>query len=148
MTRKKQLKVYGTRIRGHREHWIVEGKIGFNSDRGLMLDLDNMKYTKALWLAETLLKEYKLEGFLLIKSSDKNYHVVFNKYLSWRKITKILFSLYECVRWAVFQMKEGQLTLRISKKNGKDKPKVLQKVGKTGKLIKDYLEIYEKFKDS
>jgi len=73
--------------------------------------------------------------------------VVFNRYLSWRTITKILFSLHECVRWAVFQMKEGQLTLRISKKNGKDKPKIICQVWKTDKLIKDYLEVYENFKD-
>jgi len=83
------------------------------------------------------MKQHRLEGFLLIRSSRKNYHVVFNRYLSWRSITKILFSLYECVRWVVFQMKEGQLTLRISKKNNKDKPKILLKVGKTDKLIKD-----------
>lgn len=54
--------------------------------------------------------------------------------------------MYECVRYAVFQMKEGSLTLRISKKNGKDKPKILLTVGKTDKLIKDYLELYETFK--
>jgi len=128
--------------------WVSSGFcIGFNTNRGLMIDLDNMKYKKALWIAETLLQRYKLEGFLLIRSSHKNYHVVFNRYLSWRTITKILFSLHECVRWAVFQMKEGQLTLRISKKNNKDKPKILLKAGKTDKLITDYLEIYEKFKN-
>jgi len=55
--------------------------------------------------------------------------------------------MYECVRYAVFQMKEGQLTVRISKKNGKDKPKILLKVGKTDKLIRDYLEIYREFKN-
>jgi hypothetical protein len=44
-------------------------------------------------------------------------------------------------------MKEGQLTLRISKKNNKDKPKIPRRVGKTDKLIKDYLEIYEKFRN-
>ena len=128
--------------------WVRTGYcIGFNTDRGLMLDLDNMKFRKALQIAETLLKRHKLEGFLLIKSSKKNYHVVFNRYLSWKTITTILFSMYECVRYAVFQMKEGQLTLRISKKNGKDKPKILRQVGKTDKLIKDYLEIYEDFKN-
>ena len=26
MSRKKQLKIYGTRRRGHREHWAVKGK--------------------------------------------------------------------------------------------------------------------------
>ena len=129
--------------------WVSSGYcIGFNTGRGLMLDLDNMKFKKALWIAETLLKRYRLEGFLLIRSSRMNYHVVFNRYLSWRTITKILFSMYECVRWAVFQMREGQLTLRISMKNGKNKPEILCDVGKTDKLIKDYLEIYEKFKNS
>ena len=128
--------------------WVTTGYcIGFETDRGLMIDLDNMKFRKALWIAETLLERYSLEGFLLIKSSDKNYHVVFNRYLSWKTITKILFSLYECLRWGVFQMKEGQLTLRISKKNNKDKPKILLRVGKTDKLIKDYLEVYERFKE-
>ena len=126
--------------------WVTTGYcIGFNTERGLMLDLDNMKYKKASRIAETLLRRYKLEGFLLIRSSHKNYHVVFNRYLSWRTITKILFSLHECLRWAVFQMKEGQLTLRISKKNGKDKPKIVCQVGKTDMLIKDYLEVYEEF---
>ena len=127
--------------------WVRTGYcIGFNTDRGLMLDLDNMKFRKALWIAETLLKRHRLEGFLLIRSSKKNYHLVFNRYLSWRTVTKILFSLYECVRWAVFQMKEGQLTLRISKKNDKDKPRILLKVGKTDKLIEEYLRVYKAFK--
>jgi len=59
--------------------WVRTGYcIGFNTDRGLMLDLDNMKLCKALRIAETLLERYKLEGFLLIRSSHKNYHVVFN----------------------------------------------------------------------
>jgi len=124
--------------------WVRQGYcIGFDTDRGLMLDLDNMKFKKALWIARTLLRRYKLEGFLLIRSSHKNYHVIFNRYLSWKTITKILFSQYEAIRWAVFQMKQGKLTLRISKKNGRDKPKVLLKVGKTDKLIREYLEAYK-----
>jgi hypothetical protein len=42
---------------------------------------------------------------------------------------------------------EGQLTLRISKKNGKDQPTILLEVGKTDKLIKDYRDVYERFKN-
>jgi hypothetical protein len=123
--------------------WVTQGYcIGFNTDRGVILDLDNMKFKKALWIANTLMERYKLEGFLLIRSSRKNYHVVFNRYLSWKTITKILFSQYECIRYAVFQMKEGMLTLRVSTKNGKDRPKILLTVGKTDKLIAEYLEAY------
>ena len=129
--------------------WVESGFcIGFRTKRGIVLDLDNMTVKKATWIAETLLKEHRLEGYLLVRSSEKSYHVVFKRYLSWRTITKILFSLYECIRYAVFQMKDGFLTLRISRKNGKDKPKILLKRGEQDKLIKDYLEaceIAEKF---
>jgi len=127
--------------------WVSSGYcIGFNTDRGLILDLDNMKFRKALRVTEDLCKTHRLEGYLLIKSSPKNYHAVFNRYLSWKKITKILFSRLECHRWGVFQMMEGQLTLRISKKNGKDKPKIVYEMGKKDKLIRDYLEVYKQFK--
>jgi hypothetical protein len=131
------------------EHeWVTSGYVvGFMTNRGLILDFDNMKFKKAKWLAERLCKQHHLEGYLLIKSSEKNYHVVFNRYLRWRTITKILFNQYEALRWAVFQMQSGYLTLRVSRKNGKNKPKIILKVGKTDKLIKDYLEIYEAFKD-
>lgn len=127
--------------------WVSSGYcVGFMTDKGLILDLDNMKYRKALAIASDLCKKHRLEGFLLIMSSPKNYHAVFNRYLSWRKITKILFSRYECIRYAVFQMMQGALTLRISGKNGKNKPKIVHRVGKEDKLIKDYLEVCEAFK--
>lgn len=41
----------------------------------------------------------------------------------------------------------GHLTVRISKKNGKDKPRIVRQMGKCDKLVKDYLEVYETFKD-
>ena len=129
--------------------WVTSGFcIGFNTKKGLILDLDNMKYRKAKWLCAKLCRDYRLEGYLIIQSSPKNYHAIFNRYLSWRTITKILFSQYEALRWAVFQMREGMLTLRISEKNGKNKPKIIFKTGKTNKLIRDYLEackIVERF---
>lgn len=132
-----------------KHEWVNSGFcLGFNTKKGLLLDLDNMKYCKAKWLCAKLCRDYRLEGYLITKSSPKNYHAVFNRYLSWRKITEILFNQYECLRWAVFQMKEGMLTLRISEKNGKNKPKIVFETGKTDKLIKDYMKavkIVEKF---
>ena len=126
--------------------WVESGYcIGFVTTRGVLLDLDNMTFRKAKWIAEKLLKEYRLQGFLLVKSSEKSYHVVFNRYLSWKKITEVPFSRYECVRYAVQQVQNGHLTLRISPKNGRNKPKILVTTGKTDKLIKDYLEVFTKF---
>ena len=93
------------------------------------------------------MKVYKLEGYLIIKSSKDNYHIVFNKYLTWKKITKILFNQYICIRWAIWQMRKGELTLRVSRKNGKNKPKIIITTGKTDKLINDYLTIYNQFEE-
>lgn len=136
------------RLKAKQHEWVQTGYcIGFMTNKGVVLDLDNMKFKKAKWLTRTLCRQYKLEGYLLIKSSEKNYHVVFNRYLSWRTITKIIFSQYEALRWAVFQMQSGYLTLRVSKKNGENKPKIVLKVGKEDKLVKDYLEIYETFEE-
>ena len=44
----------------------------------------------------------------------------------------------------IHQIQNGHLTLGISKKNGRNKPKILLNVGKTDKLINDYLEICKK----
>ena len=82
--------------------WVEQGYcIAFVTVKGVLLDLDNMTYRKAKWIAETLLKKYRLEGYLLIRSSCRSYHAVFNRYLSWKKITEVLFSMHECIRYAV-----------------------------------------------
>jgi len=53
---------------------------------------------------------------------------------------------YVYIRWGdVHQARKGYLMLRISRKNNKNKPRILMKVGKTDKLINDYLEVYAKF---
>lgn len=130
------------------KEWVTESCcIGFRTSKGLMLDFDNMTQGKARRLAQALMKRYKLEGYLLIKSSDKSYHVVFNRYLTWKTILQVVFSLVVCITWGVHQARKGYLTLRISRKNNKNKPKIVRKVGKTDKLINEYLRAYEYFKD-
>ena len=63
--------------------WVTQGYcIAFTTNRGLIMDLDNMKFRKALRITETLKENCHLEGFSLIRSSNKNYHVVFNRYLT------------------------------------------------------------------
>jgi hypothetical protein len=120
--------------------------IGFMTNKGVIMDLDNMTYRKVRYLARTLCRQYRLEGYIIVLSSPRNYHVIFNRYLQWKTITKTLFNNWEVIRWAVFQLREGYLTLRVSRKNGKNKPKIVFKTGKTDKLIADYMEIYETFK--
>jgi hypothetical protein len=129
------------------KEWVTENFcIGFCTDKGLMLDLDNMTLTKARRIAEALMKRYRLEGYLLIESSERNYHVVFNRYLRWKTILKIVFSQVVCIRWGIHQARKGYLTLRISRKNNRNKPKILMEVGKTDKLINEYLLVYNHYR--
>lgn len=116
--------------------------IAFTTKDGLMLDLDNVTFRKATRIAERLLKLHRLEGYLIIESSKRNFHVVFNRYLRWKTIVKIIFNQYICIRWGIWQARKGELSLRVSSKNGKDRPEIIKRVGKQDKLIADYLEIY------
>jgi len=130
-----------------KHEWVKEGYVvGFMTDRGLIMDLDNMTYRKVRWLARTLCREHKLEGYIIVRSSERSYHLIFNRFLTWKTITTILGKMWEAQRWFVFQLREGYLTLRVSTKNGKNKPKIVFKTGKTNKLIADYMDVYEHFR--
>jgi len=121
--------------------------VGFTTTKGLCLDLDNMNEFKVRKLSQYIFEKYKLEGYLIMKSSKNHYHVIFNKYISWRKTGIIIFSLYSTVAWGIWQIRKGEITLRISEKNGKNKPEEIFRKGKTDNLIKDYLHIYNMFKE-
>ena len=121
--------------------------IGFVTKKGLMLDLDNIAYNGVKRLADYYLEVYKLEGYLIIKTSRKNFHLVFNRYLSWRKIMQIIFKTNKSIAWGIWQAKKGELTLRISRKKLYPRPKIIYKKGQTDKLINDYLQIYKQFEE-
>ena len=121
--------------------------IGFVTEKGLMLDLDNINQKKARKIAQITCKKHKLEGYLLVKSSKNHYHIIFNKTnISWRKTLQIIFSLHKCVFWGIQQARKGWLTLRISSKKGKT-PKIIEAKGNTDKLINLYLQHYYLFKE-
>ena len=117
--------------------------IGFTTTEGVCLDLDYITQEKADKRAVHLLERYKLEGYLLIESSPDHYHVVFNRYTDWRETTQIVFSTFKAIEWGIWQARKGELTLRLSEKNGKNIPQLIKCVGKTDKLIKDYLKMYK-----
>ena len=121
--------------------------VGFTTTKGLCIDLDNITEKKAKKLIEYLLNKHKLQGYLLLKSSKNHYHVVFNRYLTWKKTLQILVGIYICRMWMLWQIKKGEITLRISTKNGKNKPQIIYTKGKTDKLINDYLQIYKQFEE-
>lgn len=135
--------------------------IGFTTDKGLMLDLDKTTWTEALEIAYKTTNKFDLKGFLIAKSSENNYHVVFDKFLSWETTLEILFKLVwsyhyhghgckpELTNWAMLQAIKHSITLRISQKIGykknKPRPKIMLIKGKKQQLIKEYLDVCIQF---
>lgn len=131
---------------------------GYTTNKGVLLDLDRTTLAEALYIAKKLMKKHGLEGYLIIQSSDLNHQIVFNKkYRSWAKVLEIIFKLvwrfhyYEHQRmpslthWAILQACKKSCTLRVNGKCQKGSPRILMKIGRQDKIIKEYLEIYETF---
>lgn len=126
--------------------WVKQDYcIGFVTTKGLIMDLDDVQLKKVVNIANKLMIQHKLEGYLVVESSPYHYHLVFNRYLPWHKIIQILFNQYICIRWAIWQARKGELTLRISRKNKENKPQIICQKGKTDKLIHDYQRMYDMF---
>lgn len=128
---------------------------GFTTSHGLLLDLDHTTLKETIWIADKYLERFKLGGYLILRSSENNYHVVFNRYMTWKKVLGCLFKIVwyyhyhkhgakpSLTFWAILQACKESETLRISTKKQKSKPKIIKRKGKTDKLIKDYIEFSE-----
>ena len=142
----------GQNLKNKKPNNFVEG---FTTSKGLMLDLDNTSLKETKSISEHYCKRFKLEGYLILRSSPNNYHVVFNRYLSWRKTTEYLAKIQwrhmyhrhgdkpHLIFWITLQLCKGSETLRISSKKHKHKPHVVLFYGKTDKLINDYMQYYD-----
>jgi hypothetical protein len=124
------------------------------------LDLDNVSYKTAKYWAFKILRLFKskskkkwtpntkidLEGFLIVKSSPKHYHIIYNRSVEWLENlnviawTCLLSHKTELMKWLVMQIIKGSSTLRIGKKFDKPAPRVVFRFGKQDGEIKAYLK--------
>lgn len=111
----------------------------------VMLDFDNTSLKTVRYWAFRAMRWFKLEGFLILRSSENNYHVVFNRRVSWSENVKIMawISLLSnnpmLQKWHLMQcIKEGS-TLRISSKGDKPSPRIVFRYGKEDKQIGKFL---------
>lgn len=112
----------------------------------LKLDLDEMSFKSARDWAMFALKKYKLRGFIILKSSKKSYHVVFDRYVSreenlsivaWVAILSKSLKLKEYLCMQCIKMSS---TLRVAPKGDKPSPRIVYRFGSQDHAIKDFLE--------
>ena len=127
--------------------------IGFSDDETVMLDFDNTIFRIVKYWAFRAMCFHKLEGFIILKSSENSYHVVFNRPVSWSENTRIvawvsLLSGNEKLNtYFLMQCIKESSTLRISAKDEKPSPRIVYRCGKQDKQIKEFLSWRGKIKE-
>ena len=126
--------------------------IGFTDTETVMLDLDYMSFNRVKYWARRALRFFKLEGYIILESSENSYHVVFNRKVSWSEnlsiIGRIVLMTHQSPlqRWHLMQCVKQSMTLRVSPKGEKPSPRIIYREGKQDGQIKDFLEYVELIK--
>ena len=59
------------------KEWVTENCcVGFCTDKALMLDLDNVTFRNAKWIAEGLLNPHSLEDYLFLLAYASNFAII------------------------------------------------------------------------
>jgi hypothetical protein len=126
---------------------IAEPILGVSDRHTVMLDLDEMSFTSAREWAMFALEKFKLKGFIILKSSKKSYHVVFDRYVdSWdEKLSVIAWvgiisKSVPLLRFLAMQCIKMSGTLRVSPKGDKPSPRIVFRFGSKDHAIKNFLE--------
>jgi len=121
--------------------------VGYTSDHTAMLDLDDLNRNEVVVLARGLLERFRLRGYLILKSSNDGWHVVFDRRLSWKNVLRVIFAAPACRRrwkrhlsWAELQAIKGFATLRIGNKSHKRSPRIVESYGSQDGQIAEYLQ--------
>ena len=122
---------------------------GISDKHTVMADLDNMSFKRVKSLAFLTMKRFKLDGFIILKSSPKHYHVVFDRPKRWSEVLRIISWMgimannMNVWKWVCMQAIKKACTLRVSEKltkNGvKPKPRIVYRYGSQNDMIKEYL---------
>ncbi|MEM3590999.1 MAG: hypothetical protein QW702_02730 [Candidatus Bathyarchaeia archaeon] len=129
--------------------------VGLTLRNIVMVDLDGMPLEKVKELADLVLKRFKLGGYVILESSQGNYHVVFNRpFRYWSKVYKIMAWIAimsgnpNVYKWVCMQLIKEAETLRLSPKPTKEGfrhiPMVVCRVGRQDLGIRVYFNAREK----
>ncbi len=120
--------------------------IGYTDDETVMLDFDNTILKDVKYWSHKVEKWFKLEGFIVLRSSEKCYHVVFNRPVSWSENCKIMawVSLLShnpmLEKWFLMQCIKESSTLRVSPKRQKPSPRIVYRYGQEDEQIQSFLK--------
>ena len=120
--------------------------LGFTDDETVMLDFDDTIFKQVKYWAQVTMKHFGLGGYLILKSSENSYHVVFNRKVVWAENMSIVawISLQsknqDMLRYLRMQCIKKSSTLRVGPKGEKPSPRIVYRDGNEDAQIKEFLE--------
>lgn len=135
-----------SRENGSGVKWSHNSVLGFTDDETVMLDLDDTPFKVVKYWAQRAMRFFNLNGFLILKSSQGNYHVVFDRKVSWIENMSIVASIaiqtkHEGLKkWFLLQCRKKASTLRVGPKGEKTSPRIVYREGNEDTQLKEYLE--------
>lgn len=133
---------------------LRQGKpiLGYSDIETVKLDFDDTTFKNAKYWAERAMKWFKLGGYIILKSSKKSYHVLFNKTVSWTQNMKVVawVALHSQNRgliiWFIMQSIKKSSTLRVSTKKKKPSPRIVYRYGEQDTQIEEFLAYRKQIK--
>jgi hypothetical protein len=125
--------------------WNRNSIIGFSDTETVKLDFDNTPFKNVKYWAERAMNWHKLGGFIILKSSENCYHVLFNRSVSWSENTRIVAWVALQARnqgltgWFIMECIKESSTLRISPKRNKPPPRIVFRLGKQDQQLKIFV---------
>jgi hypothetical protein len=119
--------------------------LGITDQETVKLDFDKTRFKTVKYWAKRTMRRFRLTGFIILKSSEKCYHVVFDKKVSWSENVRImawvcLMSKHEALtKWFLLQCVKKESTLRASQKYNKPEPRIVFRYGSQDGMIAEFL---------
>jgi hypothetical protein len=110
------------------------------------IDFDEASFSWVKYWALRTMKWFRLRGFIILKSSENCYHVVFDRAVSWSEnmgvVAWVALQSHNrgLNRWFLMQCIKGCSTLRVSLKREKPSPRIVFRSGKQEKQVKEFMK--------
>ncbi|MEM2565142.1 MAG: hypothetical protein QXQ42_05560 [Candidatus Bathyarchaeia archaeon] len=125
--------------------------IGLSHKNIVMVDLDGMPLEEVKRLADKALKRFRLGGYIILESSQGNYHVVFRYWSETVRVMAwiaIMSNNPNVQKWVCMQLIKEASTLRVNPKptnpeGCKPIPKIVYQYGSRNLGIKAFLKSRE-----
>jgi len=125
--------------------WNHNSILGITDQETVKLDFDHTSFKTVKHWALRTVKWFRLRGFIILKSSEKSYHAIFDKRVSWIENVSImawvsLLSQHKALtKWFIMQCIKQGSTLRVSPKKDKYSPRIVFRYGSQSEQVLSFL---------